>query len=599
MAGANADRGLEQERRARVDAERIAEETIRDLHDRQCEIQLLRSVAFAANDARSADTAMRAALQLVCRHAGWPLGHVFFVDREGQLVNTDIWHDDGDRFRELRLRTDVASFGPGVGLPGQVLIQALPVWIEDLDDAHGFVRARHVAAFGIRSAVGVPVLVGTGVRAVLELFRETPTPLDGHFVDLMGQVGTMLGRVIEREQSERELLDANNRLTRALYDLREAQERVVQQERLRALGQMASGIAHDFNNALHPIVGYAELLLEQPDVAQMPATVRSIRNILTSATDGAAVVARLREFYRTREDGADAVVPVDLGALVRQVVELTRPRWYSEALAGGVRITVQTEIDATPRILGDPPQLREAVINLVMNAIDAMPRSGTIVLRTRSAGGRVVLEVSDTGVGMTDEVRRHCLEPFFTTKGERGSGLGLGMVHGIVRRHEGTLDITSSPGLGTTIAIGFQAAQSADATVAPVACRPAAGPRLDILVVDDQPAALDVMQRLLELEGHRVTTATNGIEAMARLEEMRVDMVVTDRAMPRMGGDELASFVKQLARPLPVIMVTGFGVLMSADELPPGVDLLLSKPLTRHALLDAVALLRPAISSAA
>jgi signal transduction histidine kinase len=276
----------------------------------------------------------------------------------------------------------------------------------------------------------------------------------------MGQVGAMLGRVIEREQAESELLEANNRLSRALYDLREAQDRVVQQERLRALGQMASGIAHDFNNALHPIVGYAELLLQNPVLAEAPSAARCLRNILTSATDAGAVVGRLREFYRTRADGEDSAAPVDLGAVVRQVVELTRPRWYSEALAGGVRITVNTEIAATPRILGDAPQLREAVINLVLNAVDSMPHSGTIVLRTRAEQGRVVLDVSDTGVGMTEDVRRHCLEPFFTTKGQRGSGLGLGMVYGIVQRHEGTLDITSSPGLGTTMTLTFPALQA-------------------------------------------------------------------------------------------------------------------------------------------
>jgi signal transduction histidine kinase/CheY-like chemotaxis protein len=514
-------------------------------------------------------------------------------------VSTDIWHDEADRFAELRLRTDAATFGPGVGLPGHVLEQALPVWIEDVTEVHGFTPARGIAAFGIRAAVGVPVLVGTHVRAVLELFRETPTPLDGHFVDLMGQVGAMLGRVIEREQSECELLDANNRLSRALYDLREAQERVVQQERLRALGQMATGIAHDFNNALHPIVGYAELLLQQEVIAQTPSAVRCLRNILTSATDAGAVVARLREFYRTREDGEDSAAPVDLGAVVRQVVELTRPRWYSEALAGGVRITVNTEIEATPRILGDAPQLREAIINLVLNAVDSMPHSGTIVLRTRAEQGRVVLDVSDTGVGMTEDVRRHCLEPFFTTKGQRGSGLGLGMVYGIVQRHDGTLDITSSPGLGTTMTITFPAMQAGEGATAAARPRQVHTEPLEILLVDDQPAALDVMQRLLEREGHRVTTAENGVDALARLQDMRADLVITDRAMPRMGGDELASCVKQLPRPVPVIMVTGFGVLMSAEETPPGVDLVLSKPLTLQTLLDAVARVQPAISSAA
>jgi CheY-like chemotaxis protein len=147
--------------------------------------------------------------------------------------------------------------------------------------------------------------------------------------------------------------------------------------------------------------------------------------------------------------------------------------------------------------------------------------------------------------------------------------------------------------------ITFPALREGEGATAPTRPRQVHTEPLEILLVDDQPAALDVMQRLLEREGHRVTTAENGIEALARLQDMRADLVITDRAMPRMGGDELASYVKQLQRPVPVIMVTGFGVLMSPEEMPPGVDLVLSKPLTLHALLDAVARVQPAISSAA
>ena len=595
---AKLETSLEHERLARIEAERIADETIRDLYERQCENQLIRAVAFAANDARSLETAMRAALEVVCRHAGWRVGHVFFVDESQRLRSSDIWHDEGNRFSDLRTLTEATDFGPGVGLPGRVLAHGIPVWIEDITELKDMPPVRRVNRFGLRALLGVPVLIGTQVRAVLELFSDEPRPLDGHFVDLMHQVGTILGRVIERDDAQRELHTANRRLTDALVDLRAAQERIVQQERLRALGQMASGIAHDFNNALHPIVGYAELLLEQPQVTQASGAADSLRTILTSATDAAAVVSRLRDFYRTREDQDEPPAPVDLNALVQQVVELTRPRWYNEALAKGVRIAVKTELDYAARVLGHAPELREAIINLILNAVDSLSHSGTIVLRTRVESERVAVEVSDDGVGMTEDVRRQCLDPFFTTKGERGSGLGLGMVYGIVRRHQGTLEIASAPGRGTTMTLGFPAIGPEQAAPAAPAPARTEGPLLQILVVDDQPSARDVMKRMLEAAGHRVLTAVNGIDAIARLKEMNVELVITDRAMPKMGGDELASIVKQMPRRVPVIMVTGFGVLMtSAGEVPPGVDLVVPKPVTRAALLEAIARVQAGVSS--
>ena len=589
---------LERERTARVEAERTADDTIRDLYERQCEFQLLRAVAFAANDAQSIEEAMRASLESICRNAGFAVGHVFFADAAQRLVSSNIWHDEGGRFEAVKHRTNATAFGPGVGLPGRVVTQGILVWIEDLTELQDMTPARELSGFGLRVAVGVPVLVGTQVRAVLELFGEQPRPLEGHLVDLMSQVGTILGRVLEREQAKRELHDANRRLTRALVELQEAQDQIVQQERLRALGQMSSGIAHDFNNALHPIVGYAELLKELPEIAQSADAMRYLRNILTSATDAAAVVSRLREFYRTRED-EDVMVPTDLRGLVRQVADLTRPRWYNEALAEGVRIEMVTELGEVPPMLGHEPQLREAITNLVLNAVDAMPGGGTIVLRTRMDEGRVTVDVSDTGTGMTEEVRLQCLEPFFTTKGDRGSGLGLGMVYGIVNRHDGLLAITSTVGVGTTMTISFPAAQSRTA-VASATVSPTLSSALRVLVVDDKEAARDLVTELLEADGHWVEAVPDGVEALARLAEARFDIVVTDRSMPAMSGDELARTIKESGTPLPVLMITGFGVLMlSAGECPFGVDLVLPKPVTRAALRQALATLQPAVSSAA
>jgi CheY-like chemotaxis protein len=222
-----------------------------------------------------------------------------------------------------------------------------------------------------------------------------------------------------------------------------------------------------------------------------------------------------------------------------------------------------------------------------------MPSGGTIVLRTRVAAGRVVVEVCDSGVGMTEEVKRKCLEPFFTTKGNKGSGLGLGMVYGIVNRHDGTLGITSSPGRGTSIALDFPPAEAGAAATPAIRPRALLSP-MHVLVVDDRPESGALLREMLQADGHSAEIVATGMDALTRLAAETFDLVITDRSMPAMSGDELARVIHDSAAAVPVIMVTGFGVLMtSANERPYGVEIVLPKPVTRAALRDALATVHP------
>jgi CheY-like chemotaxis protein len=388
--------------------------------------------------------------------------------------------------------------------------------------------------------------------------------------------------------------ESNLRLQQALTELQRAQQRIVEQERLRALGQMAGGIFHDFNNALAQVVGYAELLLTRPaDLKDHDRSREYLGYILIAARDATAVVERLREFYRAREPG-EAHRPIDLNPLVEAVVALTRPRWKDKAQARGAEMRVKTKLAASARVLGDESELREALTNLVFNALDAMPAGGAITIATRDAGNRVVVEVRDTGAGMPPPVRRRCLEPFFTTKGNRGTGLGLSMVHGIMRRHGGEVEVRSAAGRGTTVRLRVPAAARAAPEVgsAPIRLRP--GRALSVLVVDDEPRLRDLISRYLAIDGHRVSAAADGARALEQFRAGRFDVLLTDRCMPGMTGDQLAAAVKELAPNTPVIMLTGFGDLMAVgDDRPTGVDRLLSKPLKlgalRQALKDAVA----------
>jgi signal transduction histidine kinase len=252
----------------------------------------------------------------------------------------------------------------------------------------------------------------------------------------------------QNEILEQKVLDRTAALQATLEELRATQQQIVQKERLSALGEMVTGIAHDFNNSLALILGYGELLQQE---CRRLGTSNSMtdyaQTIISASLDAAETVNRMREFHRPVE-ADESRTPVLLGSIIEQAVTFTRLRWESQSRARGLPIEVQTALAEMGPIAGHAAELREMLTNLIFNAVDAMPQGGTITLSAREAGGEAVLEVADTGTGMSEETRRRCLEPFFTTKGERGSGLGLAMVYGTVERHGGTVDIESSLGRG-------------------------------------------------------------------------------------------------------------------------------------------------------
>jgi signal transduction histidine kinase len=374
--------------------------------------------------------------------------------------------------------------------------------------------------------------------------------------------------------------------------LRQAQQALIQQERLRALGQMASGIAHDINNAISPISLYTESLLERETTLSPGARDRLV-TIQRAIDDVAQTVARMREFYRPREPELDLAV-VGLNKLVQQVVELTRARWSDQPQRRGIMIELTPKLASElPDIRGADNEIRDALTNLVFNAVDALPNGGVIEVRTSvhsvttqegAPTRNVCLEVSDTGVGMDEETRRRCLEPFFTTKGERGTGMGLAMVYGMAQRHGCALEIDSKPGAGTTIRLVFPISTAASVPAAPVSTPQAQARSLRILVVDDDPVLTQSLQCTLEEDGHRVTVADGGqagIDAFhgARQALAPFDIVITDLGMPHVDGRQVVASVRAATLDTPIIMLTGWGQRLQADnEQTPHVDRLLSKP---------------------
>jgi nitrogen-specific signal transduction histidine kinase/ActR/RegA family two-component response regulator len=395
--------------------------------------------------------------------------------------------------------------------------------------------------------------------------------------------------VSERKVAEEALVKSNQQLETVLSQLKATQAQVVQQERLSALGTMASGIAHDFNNALAAILGFSELLLHRPELLNdAEKTRRYLTMMNTAAKDAGTVVSRLREFYRHREEG-EVFGAVDLRHLAEQAVSLTQPRWQAQAQASGSNITVQTELASVPSIAGNSAELREALTNLIINAVDAMPQGGTLTLRTRADAEQCYVTVADTGTGMTEEVRQRCFEPFFSTKGTRGTGLGLSMVYGIIQRHRGDVQIESRLGVGTKFIIRLPVARNispATETAAPAAVTQP----LRILLIDDEEMVRNIVRDLLQSDGHEVRLAKDGREGLACFHQGAYDVVFVDRAMPGMSGDQVAAAIKSLTAEIPVVLLTGFGTLMnSAGEQPAGVDFVLSKPVTLAELRAALA----------
>lgn len=432
---------------------------------------------------------------------------------------------------------------------------------------------------------------------VLEDARHADEQLRAEIGVVRSENEALQSRVLTTEEKCRNLY-SQVRLTegvqKAYEELRRTQQVVVQQERLRALGQMASGVAHDINNALCPITCYPDMVIAN-EATLSESSRRYLQNINKASKDIASIVERMREFYRRRSD-SEHLMEVDINQVVGEVIDLTRPRWRDLPQRQGISISVETALESgLPPLLSDASEIREALTNLVFNSVDALPKGGTITIRTSSgcrppseensvSGYYFQIEVQDNGVGMDEKVRKRCLEPFFSTKAQRGgTGLGLAMVYGVMQRHQGAIEIESAPGEGTNIRLIFPfqkgsaaAAQSADA--------PPVARSLRILCIDDEPIIGQILTDCLSSLNHDVTACVGGKDGVdafrnAFRQGRPFDVVITDLGMPEMDGHQVARAIKAESLGTPVIMMTGWGNIMTDEgERAPEVDAVIPKP---------------------
>jgi signal transduction histidine kinase/ActR/RegA family two-component response regulator len=404
-----------------------------------------------------------------------------------------------------------------------------------------------------------------GVIAVQSVKSGVFGQNDVHLIEALASLTAMTMERIRREE-----------------ELHSVQEQLSRNERLRALGELASGVAHDFNNLLTSILGHTQLLLAEQ---LAPSITEELQVIERAALDGAATVRRLQNFAQTSKSLPTELVW--LGEVVEESLAITRPHWRDAPQSRGQQIQVVRELGELPPLAGDGPSLRELVMNLIINAVDAMPNGGLLRLRTellqaeQSPLGETTarLLVEDSGVGMAEAVRQRIFEPFFTTKGARGTGMGLAMVYGIVQRHQGRIDVQSETGEGTSFEIYLPVRPVSEE--GPVARSPDTQElsRLRVLIVDDDQAVRRVLVRQLVGLGHRVSEAASGQAALAHLKQERYDLLCSDLGMETMSGWELIQRARRLCPELLVVLVTGWGEQIDVEEARArGVDAVVPKP---------------------
>ncbi|NOZ08792.1 MAG: response regulator [FCB group bacterium] len=355
-----------------------------------------------------------------------------------------------------------------------------------------------------------------------------------------------------------------------------------QQKKLAAIGQISSGIAHDFNNVLTGVLGHVELMkLKNPH----PEMLNHLKMIELAVQDGKATVRQMQDFTRQKKDKFHKII--DLKHLILDVVALAKPRWSKALMENGIIVEPVLNLKDEVNISGNKSDLSNAITNMLFNATDAMPDGGVITISTRARDGYAILQIKDTGIGMTKEIQEKIFDPFFTTKGVNGVGLGMSEVFGVVQRHNGEIKVSSQEGKGTQFTLRFPLSKK----------RPAVLKQrgkenfipLNILAVDDESYVLEVLSTLLVRFGHTVTTHLSAGDAIKDFSENEYNLVITDLGMPEMSGKEVAAKIKSVRPGIPVILLSGWAMRAEDDSsIQSVIDIVVSKPFTVEEIEEAV-----------
>jgi len=488
---------------------------------------------------------------------------------------------DGDSLRFLAVSSQVPTeLDIGVTIPLKKSVAAWVIAHQCTNIENDFTKERQFAVDGnhvrdgLRSAIRVPLIYKGEIFGTLNLTSCRPHTYGEREQKILEQVAGHVAVAVQNALLYDEV-------KRAYQETSHAYEELIRSEKLRALGEMAGGVAHDFNNVLTVILGRAQLAIES---VEDPVLKKSLTAIEQAAIDGATTVRSLQEFTRVRKDRISD--SVNVSHMVMSALQMAEPRLKERTEKDGRAIEVSTELNVTESVLGDIAELREALINIIFNAVDAMPDGGKISIKAWRENNRVVISIADTGVGMSDQTKDKVFDPFFTTKGPSGVGLGLSMAYGIITRHGGDISAESSLGKGTTfyikLPIGGEEMQNGSSSDSLNATGKA-----KILLVDDDPNVNEVLELMLSQIGYDVTAVSHGQEAITLFKQGNYDLVITDLGMPDVSGWDVAEAVKQRSPETPVVLITGWGVQVdSAQRDKVGVDGVIAKPFSRQTLSD-------------
>ena len=532
-------------------------------------------------------------LQSTMRAVRATVGSIMILDRERTVLKLAASRGiPDDVIPQIEVKV-------GEGVAGKVVEMGEPVLVDDIATDPRFNRTNN-PQYGNGSFICMPIRVGDRVIGVINMAKRRDgaladtlrlPPFGSTDLQFLNALMTYIGYAVDNSRLLEEAQSSATQLQGVVDDLKSTQAQLVRGETLRAMGQLSSGMAHHLNNLFAVILGRVELLMGK---VQEQSVRRSLEIIQRTAQDGAEVVRRVQRFSRV-QPVSDAVA-VDLNQLVHEVVELTRPRWQDEAQLRGSRIEVAVETGTVGAAAGEPAPLREVLMNLLLNAADSITQAGKVTLRTWTRDDRVYCSVSDTGSGMPEEVRRRALEPFFTTKGPKATGLGLSVAYGTVQRYGGTLTVESTEGQGTSGEVSLPTA-SATASFA----KSSTGARnepvvpLRILVIDDELQVRATLAEMLEEQGHSVTQAPGGREGLSYLgsNPELVDVVISDLGMPDMNGWDVAKGIQGRWPQLPVGLITGWGETEITREERSRVNFVITKPFDKAVLRATMADIRP------
>jgi len=518
------------------------------------------------------DNLFKKALELLKDRLGYTACAILLLDREREeLYMKQALGANAEQLKKVKFRVGIDGIVGWAAKTGEF------VYVPDVSKDSRYIPG----GLSIKSEAAFPLKARDQLCGVLNIESDELNGFDEEDLKTLSSFASQMSISIENAQLFSDL-------KQTLQELKQAQDQIVQAEKLRAMGEMASGVAHDFNNVLAVVLGNIQLLLHQLDRLSPEEVREGLKVIERSSKDGAETIRRIQEFTGVRRDRE--FVTLSLNEIVMEVVSITQPRWKDQTQKKGIQVGLTTQLGEIPMIMGNPPELREVLTNIVFNAVDAMPKGGEVIITTQpQAEDWVEVRIADTGIGMTEEVIKRVFDPFFTTKGVTNSGLGMSVSYGIIKRHGGEILIESKLGKGTSFVIhlptGYGEEEAIVKEVAPVK----ESRQARILVIDDEDSVRDVLSRMLKAKGHQVAVAANGEEGIERFRSEPFDLVFTDLGMPKLSGWDVGKTIKTINPKVPIAMITGWGVELDRQKLSEnGIDLSIAKPFNFDQVINLV-----------